>query len=249
MIESHMKILLAPAETKRDGGDFQAISLNDFYFQEFNTIRNEVVTSYDKFIKSCTLEELSDWFGLKNLKECEKYSISILQKPTMKAIVRYTGVAFDALDYEHLSLNEQQYCDENVVLFSNLFGPLKANDLIPNYKFKQGAVLPNYDVIGKYKVAIKESLDNYLGDEVIDLRAGFYDKFYKPSASTITFKFLKDGKVVSHWAKHYRGLIVKELAKNNIKNFEELMKLEIEGLQLLEIQEKKNIKTLIMEIV
>ncbi|MEA2049564.1 MAG: peroxide stress protein YaaA, partial [Campylobacterota bacterium] len=122
-------------------------------------------------------------------------------------------------------------------------------DLIPDYKFKQGAILENIDLIKEYKTNIKDSLDSYLGDEVIDLRAGYYDKFYKPSASTITYKFLKDGKVVSHWVKHYRGLVVKELAKANIQNFAELMTLEIDGLKLLEIQEKKNIKTFIMQIV
>ena len=92
-------------------------------------------------------------------------------------------------------------------------------------------------------------MDDYLEDEVIDLRAGFYDKFYKPSATTITFKFLKNGKVISHWAKHYRGLLVKKLAQNNITNFAQLMLLEIDELKLIEIQEKKNIKTLIMEII
>jgi hypothetical protein len=243
-----MKILLAPAETKKEGGS-SSYSTNNFYFQEFNDTRNEVVTTYEDFLAKSSLEELSSWFGLKNLKECEKYSTPIMEKPTMKAIQRYTGVAFDALNYKNLSSIEQQYCDENVILFSNLFGPLKADDLIPDYKFKQGENLPNIDVINQYKIAIKESLDNYLGDEVIDLRAGFYDKFYKPSAPTITFKFLKDGKVVSHWAKHYRGYIVKQLAVNNIRSFEELMNLSIKGLNLIEIQEKKNIKTLIMEIV
>ncbi|MEA3553400.1 MAG: peroxide stress protein YaaA, partial [Campylobacterota bacterium] len=74
------------------------------------------------------------------------------------------------------------------------------------------------------------------------------DKFYKPTMPTITYKFLKDGKVVSHWAKHYRGLIVNELAKANITSFAELMSLEIQNLNLVEIQEKKNIKTLIMDI-
>lgn len=244
-----MKILLAPAETKRDGGSFQPYTPENFYFQEFNTLRDEIVSCYEEFLKINNLETLSTWFGLKNLKECEKYSQPIKNKPTMKAIQRYTGIAFDALNYDNLSLEEQKYCDENVVLFSNLFGPLKADDTIPNYKFKQGAKLVDIDVINQYKVSIKESLDAYLGDEVVDLRAGFYDKFYKPTAQIITFNFLKDGKVVSHWAKHYRGKIVRELAQNNITNFKQLMHLEIEGLQLLEIQEKKNIKTLIMDIV
>ena len=244
-----MKILLAPAETKKDGGDKSIYTKDNFNFKDIFKIRDEVVQNYDSFIQNSTIDELSKWFGLKNLKECDKYSHSILELPTMKAIQRYTGIAFDALDYNSLSSTHQQYCDENIILFSNLFGALKADDLIPNYKYKQGSILPDIDVINHYKNNIKDTLDEYLGDEVVDLRAGFYDKFYKPTAPTITFKFLKDGKVVSHWAKHYRGLVVRELAKNNISNFAELMSLEIENLKLLEIQQKKNIKTLIVEII
>jgi len=136
-----------------------------------------------------------------------------------------------------------------VILFSNLFGAIKASDKIPNYKFKQGAVLESIDIIKIYKENEKDFLDDYLGDEVVDLRAGYYDKFYRSIANVITYKFLKNGKVVSHWAKYYRGLVVKEIAKNNIQNFKELMSLEIVGLNLVEIIEKKNVKTLVMEIV
>ena len=246
-----MKILLAPAETKRIGGDYPPYCKENFEYKELFEVKNNIVLEYEKVLKNSTLEELSLWFGLKNLKECERYSTSIVTKPTMKAILRYTGVAFDALDYENLDNKVQTYCDENIILFSNLFGPIKASDKIPDYKFKQGAVLPTIDLINEYKTKTKDFLDKELGDEVVDLRAGFYDKFYKmkPSCSVVTYKFLKDGKVVSHWAKHYRGLVVKELAKHNISNFKELMLLEIEGLKLLEIQEKKNVKTLIMKIV
>jgi len=243
-----MKILLAPAETKRDGGKYPPYTKENFGFKEIFKVRDTIVQKYVHFIQQSTLEELSLWFGLKNLKECKRYSENILEKPTMKAIQRYTGVAFDALDYDNLDINEQKYCDENLILFSNLFGAMKASDCIPDYKFKQGAVLSGIDVIKEYKTHTKEFLDTYLGDEIVDLRAGFYDKFYKPSANVITYKFLKDKKVVSHWAKHYRGLVVKELAKNNITSFQELMGLEIEGLKLIEIQEKKNVKTLVMEI-
>ena len=244
-----MKILLAPAEIKKEGGNNQLYCQDNFTFKDIFEKRDIVVKNYVEFIENSTVEELSKWFGLKNLKECEKYSKSILEKHTRKAIQRYTGVAFDALDYDNLTKTEQNYCDENIVLFSNLFGILKADDLIPDYKYKQGAVLDNIDVIKHYKENIKTTLDNYLGDEVVDLRAGFYDKFYKPSMLTITYKFLKNGKVVSHWAKHYRGLLVKELAKANIQSFAQLMTLEIDGLKLIEIQEKKNIKIFIMEII
>jgi len=128
---------------------------------------------------------------------------------------------------------------------SRMIMPLSNRALAISLEFLS---LSNINVIKRYKEDIKLTLDEYLGDEIIDLRAGFYDKFYKPSASTITYKFLKNGKVVSHWAKHYRGLLVNSLAKNNITSFAELMNLNIESLKLIEIQEKKNIKTLIMEI-
>jgi len=243
-----MRILLAPAETKKEGGDQAPYNESNFYFKSFNKTRQTVLNHYEEFLKNSSIEELSHWFGLKNKKECEKYKQSLLNKPTMKAILRYTGVAFDAIDYGSLQKNEQKYCDDNVILFSNLFGPLKADDLIPDYKYKQGSELESINVIKEYKDQIKDTLDEYLGDEVIDLRAGFYDKFYKPSAPTITYKFLKDGKVVSHWAKHYRGQIVKELAINNITCFKELMDYNIQGLNILEIIQKKNLKTLIVEI-
>ncbi len=243
-----MKILLAPAEIKKEGGDQSPFCKDNFSFPEIFNNREEILDHYENLLKNSSLEDLSKWFGLKNIKELEKYSKTLKYKPTMKAINRYTGVAFEALDYNSLNTNAQEYIDENVVIFSNLFGACRASDLIPDYKYKQGAKLATIDVEKYYKQHLKETLDNYLGDEVIDIRAGYYDKFYKPVANIITYKFLKDGKVVSHWAKHYRGELLKYIAQNNIQNFTELMQLEIPKLKLVEIQEKKNIKTLIMEI-
>jgi cytoplasmic iron level regulating protein YaaA (DUF328/UPF0246 family) len=244
-----MKILLAPAEIKQCGGDGKPFCKDNFSFPSIFESQKEVFDSYEEFISKSSLEELSKWFGIKKMDEVEKYSQSLKEKPTMKAIQRYSGVAFDAIEYENLRTSSQEYIDNNVLIFSNLFGVVKADDLIPDYKYKQGSKLANIDVEKHYKNSLEKTLDEYLGDEVIDIRAGYYDKFYKPKANTITYKFLKDGKVVSHWAKHYRGEILRHLANNNIQNFSDLMSLDIPNLKLQEIQEKKNIKTLIMEIV
>jgi uncharacterized protein len=244
-----MKILLAPAEIKLNGGNNPPLCQNNFSFDPLYSSRLKAIKHYEKFLSTHTLEELSLWFGIKRLDEVKRYSDSILNKPTMKAIQRYTGVAFDALDYNSLDIKTQNYIDENVIIFSNLFGACKALDFIPDYKYKQGAKLPNFDIEKFYKKELKESLDNFLGDEVIDIRAGYYDKYYKPISPTIRYKFLKDKKVVSHWAKFYRGKLLQHIALNNIQNFTQLMNLEIPNLKLIEIQEKKNLKTFIMEII
>lgn len=245
-----MKILLAPAETKNSGGEEKSFSKENFCFEELFGKREEIFNLYEKLLKDSSIEELSKWFGLKKLDEVEKYKQSLKDKPTMKAINRYNGVAFDALDYENLDNKSQKYVDENVVLFSNLFGPILASDLIPDYKYKQGAKLPDINVEKFYMDNFTEALDEFVGEEVIDLRAGFYEKFYKvKKAQCLTFKFIKDGKVVSHWAKFYRGKVLQEIAKNQISNHSEFMDMQIPGLKLNEIQEKKNIKLLIMDIV
>ena len=137
-----MKILLAPAETKNSGGEEKAFCKQNFFLEELFEKREEIFNIYEKQLESLSVEELSKWFGLKKLEEVKKYKQSLKDKPTMKAIQRYNGVAFDALEYENLNEKAQKYVDENVVLFSNLFGPIKASDLIPDYKYKQGAKLP-----------------------------------------------------------------------------------------------------------
>ncbi|AXH13549.1 YaaA family protein [Halarcobacter bivalviorum] len=244
-----MKILLAPAETKNSGGDDKPFCKENFFLEELFDKRENIFKIYEEFVSSSSLEELSKWFGLKKLEEVKKYQDSLKDKVTMKAIMRYDGVAFDALAYKSLDKNTQKYIDENVLLFSNLFGPIKADDLIPDYKYKQGAKLPNVNVEKFYLDNFTDSLDSFIGEEVIDLRAGFYEKFYKvKEAKVLTFKFIKDGKVVSHWAKFYRGKLLQEIAKNSIKNHSEFMQMQIPGLKLEEIQEKKNIKLLIMSI-
>jgi cytoplasmic iron level regulating protein YaaA (DUF328/UPF0246 family) len=94
-----------------------------------------------------------------------------------------------------------------------------------------------------YKKYFTDCLDGYIGDqEVLDLRAGFYDKFYTSKSVAMTLKFLKEGKVVSHWAKAYRGLVLRAIAKNNIQSLEDFKHLNIEGLTLCESikTDKKN---------
>ena len=228
-----MKILLAPAETKQEGGNNKPLILKNF--------QKEPLEQYEKYVTSASLEELSSWFGLKKLDEVKKYKTTIKDKSTLKAIQRYTGVAFEAIDYQNLSNEAQQYCDKNILIFSNLFGVLNGDDFIPNYKFKQGQILPTLDTIKYFKEKLKPYLDEkLLNQEILDLRAGFYDKFYKITYPYVTMKFLKDGKVVSHWAKHYRGHIVNIIASNNISTISELMNFNIQNLSIVEIKKQKN---------
>lgn len=236
-----MKILFSPSETKIAGGEETSFDKNSFIFPELYEKRMEIVKQYNEFILNASKEELIKLFGTKKEDVLEQYSKDLFKTSTMKVIQRYDGVAFDYLVYSKLLKNEQDYIDENVIIFSNLFGALKAGDKgLPDYKLKQGETFNGLKIEKFYNDNFSNALDEYLKDEdIIDLRAGFYEKFYKIEKPYTTMKFIKDGKVVSHWAKAYRGIILKLLALNNIKTIDELMNMQIENLKIEEIKKQK----------
>lgn len=234
-----MKILFSPAETKKSGGLEGVICSNSFIFPELFDSRKEVLEKYNFFVAKASDEELSKMFGIKDVKKIEIYKNDIFSQPLMKVIERYDGVAFDYLEYTLLDKESQQYIDENTIVFSNLIGPLLAGDFgIPEYKLKQGERINGFAPEVFYKKHFSAALDEFLNEPYLDLRAGFYNKFYKPSSEYVTLKFLKNDKVVSHWAKAYRGLVLKAMARNKIKSIDEFMKMEIENLTIKEILKK-----------
>ena len=233
-----LHILLAPSETKSEGGDLPILNKEGFLFEELFNQRDLIANHYYEMIKRDDKSELSGKFGLKKEKDIEKYCIDIYNSATKKAIQRYTGVAFDSIDYENLSKTAQDYIDNQVLLFSNLFGPVLASNALPYYKLKQGEKLEGMAIDAHYKKYFTDALDIYLDGEIIDLRAGVYEKFYKISKPYTTFKFLKDGKVVSHWAKAYRGKLVHLLAKHSVEHIEDLKTILPEDMLIKEIVTK-----------
>lgn len=236
-----MKILFSPSEAKFAGGVDEKFDENSFLFPHLFEKRLEIIKSYNEFISKASKDELEKLFGTKKQDVISQYKKDIFTSPTKKVIARYDGVAFDYLKYETLKDFEKKYIDENVLIFSNLFGPILAgNKGLPEYKLKQGKTFQGLKIEKFYYDNFSKELDLFLqDDEIIDLRAGFYEKFYKVNKPFVTMKFIKDDKVVSHFAKAYRGIILNVMAKNNIQSIDELMALEIDNLRIEEIKKQK----------
>lgn len=245
-----MIILFSPSEGKREGGVLPPLHPKSLSFPDLYPKRLEVIEQYESLTREGSVQSLYELFGIKDPKEYDRYRTSLTSVPTMKAIERYEGVAYDYLQYHELSNEAQTYIDNHTIIFSNLFGPLKASDLIPDYKLKQGASIGAFLPDKHYKSHFSEALDALIGeDEILDLRAGYYDKFYIPAKAVVTLKFLKGGKVVSHWAKAYRGIVLREAAKAQIRTISALLALDLEGLMIHEIVETKKKKEIIYRII
>ena len=128
-----MKILFSPSETKILGGTNPSIKKDSFLFPSLYEKRMEIVKHYQTYITNASNEQLIKLFGTKKEDVIAQYSKNLFDGNTMKAINRYDGVAFDYLEYTKLNSSEQSYIDKNVLIFSNLFGPISSGDL--NYQY------------------------------------------------------------------------------------------------------------------
>ena len=237
--------LFSPSEGKRTGGKLLPESKILFGYEP----RETLLKSYNKIVNSSDMDAVKKLFGIKKESDIFPYIKDLFAAPKMPAIKRYSGVAFGYLEYETLSKEAQAYLKEQVIIFSNLYGPILAGDPIANYKVKQGNSIGDIAPEKFYKERFSYQLDLQLMDhEILDLRAGYYDKFYKTKQEYTTLKFLKGGKSVSHWAKAYRGLVLRALAKHQVHSLESFMTLEIETLKVEEIKTTKNKKEIIYSI-
>lgn len=239
-------ILFSPAETKNFGGEKQKLSRNILFSLDK---RIEILNEYKKIISSNDINAIKELFGLNNDSEINEYISDIYNSHAINAIQRYNGVAYNYLNYNTLTKAEQYYICNHLLIFSNLFGVIRADDKIPIYKVKQGQNIGHINPDSFYKNAYTQELDNLLSNhEILDLRAGYYDKFYKITTPHTTLKFLKENKIVSHWAKAYRGIILRELAKSKIESIEDFLKLDIESLKIKEIKIVKNKTEIVFDI-
>ncbi|MFP4331852.1 MAG: YaaA family protein [Campylobacterales bacterium] len=242
-----IKFLFSPSESKVEGGEgvFDASRL---LFGEHPT-RRRIITTYENFVHTASKDEISKLFGLKEVGSFD-LSKSIYDKEVLKAVERYSGVAYKHLNYPGLNKNEQHYIDSSVIIFSNLFGAIRASDRIPFYRLRQGEKVDGVAFEKIYKDELSSQLDEYLdGFDIVDLRASFYQKFYDIKSLYLSMKFVKNNKVVSHYAKAYRGAILRECAIKNVKNLSDLMSMPLDGLKIKEILQRQKQTEIVYEII
>lgn len=113
----------------------------------------------------------------------------------------------------------QGQLEELTLVFSALFGPVRLTDLITPHRLSGSVKLPGQGTVASiWSKALKELLTQQLsGHVVVDLRSAEYGAMYRPTRGSdcllLNIGVAKvnpaTGKrsVVSHWAKHTRGLL------------------------------------------
>ncbi|MDY5585243.1 MAG: peroxide stress protein YaaA [Arcanobacterium sp.] len=253
-----MLILLPPSEGKTAPATGPMLDLQGLSFPEFTKMRKQLITELAGISKRKNALEI---LGVGASIEPEvRAQADILNLPCARASELYTGVLFTALNYNTLSSTQRAVLDQQCLIFSGLFGATRLSDYLPQYRLAMGTKLPKAGNTAtlwrqnfkKESAKISADFDTEL---TIDCRSGSYRVWLPETAREIVtvnaFREQESGKlsVISHNAKHYRGILVRAIAaeKLNLKTaaeFAELAKTLIQGTEIKRVELVRNEKIL-----
>lgn len=208
-----MLILFPPSEGKSAATAGAPVCLGDLLFPCLTGVRETVV---DELIRVSALDDALERLKVgASLVGEVKRNTRLWSEPAAAASQVYSGVLFEAFGYDSLSSDGRGRADESVLVISAAWGVVRLVDAIPAYRLSMGTRLGELGDIAKlWKGELADALDDYAGNQLIlDGRSAAYAKVWSPAPSRHVLvrveRVQADGsrRVVSHMAKHYRGLL------------------------------------------
>ena len=160
-----------------------------------------------------------DWgklLGVKDkaLNEALEANAAVLKASTLSAIERYRGVVYEGINYRSMAAAARRRFDERVRIVSALFGLVKPQDAIPNYKLK----MEKLDAAAYWKPIIAEELD---GAFIIDLLPKAHQKAVEYGEGVrVDFVVERGGKrkPAGNFGKLIKGRFVRWLCEKNMSD-------------------------------
>src|SRR5690625_472286 len=209
-----VKILLPPSEGKTPAQNGPALDLDGLSAPELRSQRERVLAALKKVsTRSDALERLG--VGASLAQDVERNTVldTIACAP---ALLTYSGVLYEAMGASALVAAADD--DEvlrgrlhDVLVFSALFGRVHGLDVIPAYRLAMKTELADLGRLTSFwKPILAESSPLSPAEVALDCRSSDYRSAWPgPNDRVVTMGAVtvKDGKrrVVSHWAKFYRG--------------------------------------------
>jgi cytoplasmic iron level regulating protein YaaA (DUF328/UPF0246 family) len=212
-----MLFLLPPSETKAIGGGSLTIEQAALTFGGLNTVREKVLAELVRVCKKPALAAQVLKLSPKQLAAIE-VNLQVSQAPTMRALERYTGTLYDAIEPGSLSSDAWLRAKPTVLIQSPLFGLIPATDLIPNYRLSGTTVLPKVSLKKVWPAAHEPIFGRLAQGLIVDLRSKTYVDL-APIPSTIDSVWVEvvsresNGQLraLNHFNKLAKGLFIRAI--------------------------------------
>jgi len=200
--------LLPPSEWKKWGWDFDEEKVSFSFVKPYNIWSQAT----EKDLK-CKWIRYSEAIELNN---------NVEDGPFHRAIDRYSGVMYNAIDHSNMSQLGKEFFQNNFLIFSWMYGVLKPFDIIWNYKLPIEATWLRHF----WQTKITDMFHEMRPDYVVNLLPLSYQKmidFSQMKGRLIHVNFLtkKADEIVkmTHWVKKIKWEWIKNICENKIENY------------------------------
>lgn len=212
-----MLVLLPPSEGKTAPARGPALDLDALSSPDLGPVRRKVL---DALVEVSARPDATTVLGAgASLAGEVARNVTLREAPTARASRVYTGVLYAAAGLDDLPRRARERSARAVRTVSALWGLVSPADRIPAYRLSMGTDLPGVGPLAPaWRDPLAAELDSATRDElVVDCRSAAYLAAWRPPADAdwVQVRVLRelDGarSVVSHNAKHTRGVLTRHL--------------------------------------
>ncbi|NVK51371.1 MAG: peroxide stress protein YaaA [Flavobacteriaceae bacterium] len=235
-----MKVIISPAKSL----DFETPVATSLFTQPQFLEASEKL---NKKLKTLSRKKLIELMGISkdlaelNYERNQNWKLPFTPENAKQAIFAFTGEVYRGIDATTIAAEKLPVLQSNVRILSGLYGLLKPLDLIQPYRLEMGKKLKVGRVDNLYQFwgnTIAKALNDEMKDDelFINLASAEYfkavnQKVLKVPMITPVFKDFKNGqyKTIMTFAKKARGLMVRYIVDNNIKDLEGVKSFNTDG--------------------
>ncbi len=237
-----MIIVLSPAKTLDYEFDATGSHSVPAFLSQSSKLIKQLKNKEPKDIAS--LMGLSDKLATLNYDRYQTWTAAKkVSNDSKQSMLVFKGDVYQGLQAEDLTKSEMNFAQKHIRILSGLYGILRPLDLMKPYRLEMGTKLETengknlYEFWGnKIQKNVLNELKNQKSDLLINLASNEYFSALGKLPEDIntispTFKDYKNGKykIISFYAKKARGLMARWIIQNKVKDFEDLVKFNLDG--------------------
>ncbi|MFM7145165.1 MAG: YaaA family protein [Actinomycetales bacterium] len=216
-----MLILLPPSEGKLEPKSGPRLDLSTLAWPEMTPGRRSVLDALVGLCRSSTGAARAALGVTENQSSLVALNAKLHRSPTAPAIDVYSGVLYDALDFQALPAAVRARGLKRIAIASALWGLLRLDDRIPAYRFSADSRVPGLAPLTRIWTPLVGAAISAEQDLIVDMRSGAYEKLAPVPTScaqrAVNLRILQEqgGRfvVVSHHNKATKGRVAAGLLR------------------------------------